>query len=411
MRHAKSGEWWKVNDHFKLANNSAVYTERPTSTIFMEEWLSLIKSGSGERGIFSRAAAQRKAAENGRRDASQIEGTNPCSEILLRDRQFCNLTSVINRDSDSFQEWLYKIESATILGTVQSTLTDSRSFDYLSDQWKKNSEEERLLGVSMNGVFDSIYMNGLASAEEYLEWTGGLYDNIESVLEAGKAHAVEVNLVWSKRLGIKQAGAITCNKPDGTNSQLVGCGSGMHAWHARKFIRTNRANMIDPVAQLMKDSGIPCEEEITYPDEEGNIPAPTKWVFSFPAEAPEHALIRKDLSAIQHLKLWLTYAKHWCEHKPSITVSVRDHEWFEVGAFVYEHFDYMSGVSFFPMDEHTYQQAPLQDCTEEEWQALKDKMPASVNWSDLVFYEADDTTTGSREFACVSGPDGVINCG
>jgi len=383
MRNAKSGQWWETNPHFALANNSAAWTERPDAEIFMEEWLALVKSKSGERGIFNRQSAKKQATKYGRREENIEYGTNPCSEIILRDRQFCNLSEVIVRREDTFDTLSRKVRLATIIGTIQSLLTD---FRYLSSKWKENTEEERLLGVSLTGILDNKIING------YLLESSGYKQNLEQGLQELRRTAINTNKEYAKHFNINPAAAITCVKPSGTVSQLTDTASGIHPRHAKYYLRTNRGNKIDPVAQLMKDAGIPCENDAANP---------YAWVFSFPQKAPDHAICRNDISALDHLNLWLIYQEHWCEHKPSITVSVKPHEWLEVGAFVYKYFDLMSGVSFLPYSDHTYRQAPYQDLTEEEYNQWIAKMPTSVDWSKIEEYEKNDQTTGMREFACV----------
>ena len=396
MRNAKSGQWWETNPHFALANNSAAWTEKPDSEIFLEEWLSLVKSKSGERGIFNREAAKRAAAKSGRRDTNFEFGCNPCSEIILRDRQFCNLSEVVVRSTDTLQSLKRKVRLATILGTLQSTLTD---FRYLSSAWKTNTEEERLLGVSLTGIMDHLVLNGKVApnAKNGFNINEQWYKNqLTDVLQYLKSIAININKEWATKLNIEQSTAVTCVKPSGTVSQLVDAASGIHPRHAKYYLRTNRANKIDPMAHLMKDQGIPCEDDVMKPD--------VGVVFSFPQKAPEGAIYRNNLSAIEHLNLWLTYQEYWCEHKPSVTISVRDNEWIEVGAFVYKHFELMSGVSFLPFSDHSYRQAPYQDLTEDEYLEWMSKMPQEVNWH-LTDYEKTDTTTSTREFAC-TGPQG-----
>jgi len=389
MRLAKSGDWWKENVQRALANNSFVAKEKPDVGIFMREWLSLYESRSGERGIFSRQASKRQAEKFGRRDPDHDFGTNPCSEIILRSREFCNLTEVVVRGDDTPESLKRKVKLATILGTFQSTLTN---FKYLSKKWKENCEEERLLGVSLTGIMDN-------------EYTNGTFDNrvmdispkerLSSMLEGLRDEAVKTNKLWAAKLGIPVSAAITCVKPSGTVSQLVDSASGIHARHSPFYIRTVRADKKDPLAVMMKDMGFPCEDDVTKPDH--------TYVFSFPIKSPDHAVFRKDMTAIEQLELWLVYQRHWCEHKPSITVSVKEEEWPEVGAWVYNHFDEMSGVSFLPFSDHVYQQAPYQDCTKEEYDALLVKMPKKVDWTELAKYEKRDSTTGSQELACVAG--------
>jgi ribonucleoside-diphosphate reductase alpha chain len=385
MRHAKSGDWWKENVQRALANNSYVGKEKPEPGIFMREWLSLYESRSGERGIFSRTASKKQAEKYGRRDPDHDFGTNPCSEIILRSREFCNLTEVVVRGDDTPETLKRKVKLATILGTFQSTLTN---FKYLSKKWRENCEEERLLGVSLTGIMDNEYTNGRATQAT------GLF-NIGDMLEELRNEAVRTNKTWAAKLGIPVSAAITCVKPSGTVSQLVDSASGIHARHSPYYIRTVRADKKDPLAVMMKEMGFPVEDDVTKPDH--------TYVFSFPQKSPEHAVFRKDMSAIEQLELWLTYQRHWCEHKPSITVSVKEEEWMTVGAWVYEHFDEMSGVSFLPFSDHVYKQAPYQDCTKEEYEALAAKMPKIVNWMDLAKYEKQDTTTGTQELACVAG--------
>jgi ribonucleoside-diphosphate reductase alpha chain len=387
MRHAKSGEWWKENVQRALANNSYVGKEKPDVGIFMREWISLYESRSGERGIFSRSASKKQAEKFGRRDPEHDFGTNPCSEIILRSREFCNLTEVVVRGDDTPESLKRKVKLATILGTFQSTLTN---FKYLSKKWKENCEEERLLGVSLTGIMDNEYTNGSAFTENPL-----LRFSLQDVLEDLRDEAVKTNKLWAAKLGIPFSAAITCVKPSGTVSQLVDSASGIHARHSPYYIRTVRADKKDPLAIMMKEMGFPVEDDVMKPEH--------TYVFSFPQKSPDKAVFRTDMTAIEQLELWLVYQRHWCEHKPSITVSVKEHEWMEVGAWCYNHFDELSGVSFLPFSDHTYQQAPYQDCTKEEYEALFAVMPKNINWTDLAKYEKQDTTTGTQELACVSG--------
>jgi ribonucleoside-diphosphate reductase alpha chain len=376
MRHAKSGAWWENNPQRALANNSTSYTEKPDAVSFMREWMALVESGSGERGIFNRQASKKQAAKNGRRDADQDFGTNPCSEIILRPYQFCNLTEVVVRATDSLETLERKVELATILGTIQSTYTH---FPYLRKKWKDNTEEERLLGVSLTGIMDNPLMT--------LKNNG-----LEKTLEHLRRVAVATNAVWSDRLGIPVSAAITCVKPSGTVSQLVDSASGIHARHSQYYIRTVRGDNKDPLTQFMKDQGIPSEPCVMKPD--------TTTVFSFPQKAPKNAVVTSDMTAIEQLELWLAYQRNWCEHKPSVTINVRKDEWFEVGAFVYKHFDEMSGVSFLPYNEHTYQQAPYQECGKSDYETLLSLMPKRIDWARLSEYEKEDTTKSSQTFAC-----------
>lgn len=396
MRVAKSGDWWKENVQRALANNSFVAKEKPDVGIFMREWLSLYESRSGERGIFSRQASKKQAEKFGRRDANHDFGTNPCSEIILRSREFCNLTEVVVRGNDTPETLKRKVRLATILGTFQSTLIN---FKYLSKKWNENCSEERLLGVSLTGIMDNEYTNGTADnpngghERDLYVAKNGTY--LEQMLEDLRNEAVKTNTLWASKLNIPVSAAITCVKPSGTVSQLVDSASGIHARHSPYYIRTVRADKKDPLAIMMKDMGFPVEDDVTKPQH--------TYVFSFPQKSPENAIYRKDLSAIEQLELWLTYQRHWCEHKPSVTVSVKEEEWPEVGAWVYNHFDEMSGVSFLPFSDHVYKQAPYQDCTKEEYEALAAKMPKNVDWTKLATYEKQDATTGSQELACVAG--------
>ena len=377
MREAKSGAWWNENPQRALANNSVAYKEKPEIGTFMEEWISLYKSKSGERGIFNRQAAQKTVAKLGdRRDPNHEFGTNPCSEIILRSEQFCNLTEVIVRPEDTIDTLKRKVRLATILGTWQASLTH---FPYLSTTWKKNCEEEALLGVSLTGILDNESMR---------------CDNHEilgAMLHDLKQEAVSTNREWSERIGIRPSAAITCIKPSGTVSQLTDAASGIHPRHNEYYIRTVRADRKDPLCQMMMDMGFPHEPCVMKPDH--------TMVFSFPMKAVG-SITRNDMTAIEHLELWLTYQRHWCEHKPSITITVREHEWMEVGAWVYRHFDEISGISFLPHSDHSYRQAPYQDCTENEYNQHLEKMPKNVDWSNLKKYEKEDRTVGTQTYAC-----------
>ena len=381
MAAAKAGSWWEYSGQRALANNSAVYNTKPTMEVFMDEWKALYDSKSGERGIFSREAAQKISAKNGRRDATVDFGTNPCSEIILRPYQFCNLTEVVVRDTDTLEELKGKVELATLLGTVQSTFT---RFKYLRKIWQKNSEEERLLGVSLTGQLSHPVLNGSEGAEKLAEW-----------LDALREQAVSTNAYWAKEIGINQSAAITCVKPSGTVSQLVNSSSGMHPWHSQFYARTIRGDMKDPITTFLVDMGIKHEPDVMKPND--------TMVFTFPIKAPEGSTLRENLTAIQHLDLWLAYQRHWAEHKPSITISVKENEWMAVGAWVYEHIDEMSGVSFLPYSEHTYQQAPYQEITENEYNKLISETPADLDWKWLEIYETFDATTSVQDLACVAG--------
>ena len=379
MRVAKSGQWWEDNGQRALANNSACYTEKPEIGIFMDEWKSLYDSKSGERGIFNRQSAKEQAGRNGRRDNDWDFGTNPCSEIILRSKQFCNLSEVVIRATDDMKTLKEKVKFATILGTFQSTLVN---FKYLTRDWKKNTEEERLLGVSLTGIMDNTLTNGKEPG-------------LDKRLDELRKVAIATNAEWADKIGINQSVSITCVKPSGTVSQLVDSASGIHARHNPYYIRTVRADKKDPLAMYMRDAGFPCEDDVMKPDH--------TYVFSFPMKAPENAVMRQDMTAIEQLELWLVYQKHWCEHKPSVTISVKEDEWFEVGAWVYKHFDWMSGVSFLPYSEHVYKQAPYQDCDSVVYQRELDKMPKNIDWTQLSAYETTDMTEGAQELACVAG--------
>jgi len=379
MRHAKSGQWWENEGQRALANNSVAFKGKPEMGTFMREWTSLYESKSGERGIFNRQAAKVKASENGRREIDHEFGCNPCSEIILRPYQFCNLTEVVCRATDDLASLTEKVRMATILGTLQSTLT---SFKYLRKIWKDNTEEERLLGVSLTGILDNNI------------WT-------EEVLSILREVAVETNKKMAKDLGIPQSTAITCVKPSGTVSQLVDSASGIHARHNDYYIRTVRGDNKDPLTQFMKESGIPHEPCVMKPD--------STTVFSFPMKSPSGAVTRTQMSAIEQLEYWLMFQRHWCEHKPSVTVSVKEDEWMDVGAWVYKNFDEVSGISFLPFSDHTYAQAPYQDIDETKYYALSSEMPESIDWSKLADYEKEDTTSGGRELACTADACEVVD--
>ena len=376
MRHAKSGQWWETAAHRALANNSVSYTEKPDIETFMREWTALVESKSGERGVFNRQASQKQAEKFGRRDSNYEFGTNPCSEIILRPYQFCNLTECVVRATDNIEDLERKVKLATILGTIQSSFT---KFPYLRKVWQKNTEEERLLGVSLTGIMDNPLMTSKNKG-------------LEKTLEHLRSIAVATNAEWAERLGIPASAAITCVKPSGTVSQLVDSASGIHARHSPYYIRTVRGDNKDPLTQFMKDQGIPSEPCVFKGD--------TTTVFSFPQRSPAGAVTRNDMTAIEQLETWLTYQRHWCEHKPSVTISVREHEWLDVGAFVYKHFDEMSGVSFLPHSDHTYQQAPYQDCDKGEYQRLLKLMPKSIDWTKLSEYEQEDNTVSMQTMAC-----------
>lgn len=377
MRHAKSGAWWEKSGQRALANNSACYTERPDVGIFMQEWNSLYESKSGERGIFNREAAKKVVKQNGRRNSDFDFGTNPCSEIILRPYQFCNLSEIIVRADDTVDSLKRKARLATILGTFQSTLTH---FPYLRKVWQKNTEEERLLGVSMTGILDNALLNNPDSPK------------LEGILNELKAVCVATNGIMAEHLGIPASAAITCVKPSGTVSQLTDSASGIHARHAEYYFRRVRGDKKDPLTQHLIDAGVTAEPCVMKPEQ--------TVVFTFPKKAPQGAMLRKDLTAMQHLKLWLAYQRHWCEHKPSVTISVSEHEWPEVGAWVWKHFDEMSGVSFLPYDGGSYRQAPYEDCTKEQYEALLATTPSTIDWNSLI--EMDDNVEGVQTLACTA---------
>ena len=382
MRTAKSGSWWETEPQRALANNSVCYTERPDTGSFMQEWLALYHSKSGERGIFNRVASERQAVKNGRREGGHDWGTNPCSEIILRPYQFCNLTELVCRADDTPTDMLRKVRVATILGTIQSTMTD---FRYLRRIWKKNTEEERLLGVSLTGILDNKLV----------------YDASPELLEHWRDHAVEVNKKLAEKLGINASTAVTCVKPSGTVSQLVDSASGIHARHSAYYIRRVRGDKKDPITTFMALANIPVEDDVMKPEATS--------VFSFPIKAPDNSMTRNDLSALEQLELWLKIQRHWCEHKPSITVTVKEHEWVEVGAWVWKHFDEVSGISFLPHSDHSYRQAPYEECDKETYEKLLSSMPSAIDWRELGKFEQGDRTTGSQDLACSAGVCEVVD--
>jgi ribonucleoside-triphosphate reductase len=392
MRHAKTGEWYDEPERgiFRdgqrgLANNSVAYKGKPEIGTFMREWLALYDSKTGERGIFNRQAADVQVARNGRRETGHMWGTNPCSEIILRPYQFCNLSEVVVRESDTLDSLKRKVRLATILGTLQSTLTD---FKYLRKVWKDNTEDERLLGVSLTGIMDHSVLSKSVDSPRWLE-------EMRQV-------AVDTNKEYAERLGIPQSAAITCVKPSGTVSQLVDAASGIHARHNDYYIRTVRADNKDPLTQFLKEQGVYSEADVTKPD--------TTTVFSFAMRSPDAAVTRTDMTAIEQLELWKTYAIHWCEHKPSVTISVKEHEWMGVGAWIYDNFDVASGVSFLPHTDHSYQQAPYQDIEREEYLEWQERFGAfEIDWAALSEYEKEDNTSGSRELACTAGSCEVVD--
>lgn len=377
MRNAKNGQWWEDNVQRALANNSVCYTEKPDVEIFLKEWTSLIESKSGERGIFNRVAAQKQAQKTGRRDWQQDFGVNPCGEIILRPNSFCNLSECVIRSTDTLEDLKDKVEVATIIGTFQSTLTNYR---YLRPIWRKNAEEERLLGVSLTGIMDHPVLSGVS--DEAKQWLHEL-----------KVHAIHTNKIWAFKLGINQSVSITCTKPSGTVSQLVDSASGIHARFAPYYIRTVRADKHDPIGTFLEQQGVPCEPDVTKPEKTN--------VFSFPMKAPEGAIYTKDRTAIEQLEHYLMVKDYWCEHNPSITVYVKQDEWLDVGAWVYRNFDNLGGVSFLPQSDHVYKQAPYQEITKDEYEKLVKEFP-TLDWTKLPSEETD-TTTSAKELACLSG--------
>ena len=381
MRDAKSGQWWTTDPQRALANNSAVYTDRPEAEIFMEEWLALVKSKSGERGIFNREAAAKKFREIGRKEVEHI-GTNPCGEILLRSRQLCNLTEVVVREGDDEASLMEKVRIATILGTLQASLTD---FKFVSEAWEKNTREEALLGVSMTGIMDNPLTSG-QNGETHLS----------GMLLRLREYARAVNREYAERIGINPAAAITCVKPSGTVSQLVQSASGIHTRYAKHFLRTVRVDKKDPIYRFMVDKGVYHEDEVHRPD--------VGAVFYFPTRAPEHSITRNERDAIEQLGLWSIYQRYWCDHNPSVTIDVRDHEWPAVGAWVFDNFHLVCGVSFLPYSDHIYEQAPYQEITEEQYYDWVAKHPLpKIDWTELGHYESGDNTVSSQTMACVGG--------
>lgn len=383
MRGAKNGQWWVLDPQRALANNSAAYTERPGIELFMKEWLSLVESKSGERGIFNREAAIKKTIETGRRDHTKVVGTNPCAEIILRSAGLCNLSEVVLRKGDTLEQIKDKVEIATIIGTYQSMLTD---FRYVRNIWKKNQEEERLLGVSLTGIMDHEILS--QTDETAVSW-----------LKEMKAHAVAVNKEWATKLGINPAAAITTVKPSGTVSQLVDSASGIHPRYSEYYVRTVRADKKDPLAQLMRAQGFPVEDCASNPDNTD--------IFSFPVQGPSHAVFRNDRSAMEQLEHYLMVQTHWSEHNVSNTIYVKDHEWLAVGNWVYANFDKLAGVSFLPHSDHSYKQAPYTECSKEDYEALLAKVP-DFDWSALAHFEKDDSTVNTKELACSAGVCEII---
>jgi len=388
VRHAKSGRWWDHAQHRALANNTAVYTEKPDVGIFMDEWKSLYDSKSGERGIFNRESAKKQSIKYGRRDPEHEMGVNPCGEILLRPMEFCNLTEVVVRHDDTKETLIEKVKQATILGTIQSTLTN---FKYIRKHWKDNVEEERLLGVSMTGVMDCKLTNDTIKNPE----------KVATLLRELREVAIETNKIWAKKIGIPQSVMITTQKPSGTVSQKVDSSSGIHTRHNDYYIRRVRGNNNDPLTKMMTANGFPNEPDVTQPN--------TTTVFSFPIKAPENSITRKDVTAIDQLNAWKIYKENWTEHNPSCTISVKEHEWMTVGAWVYDNFDEIGGLSFLPYSDSNYRQMPYEDCSKEEYEQLVSEMPTEIDWAELSEYEKIDHTKGSQTAACTAGVCEIVD--
>ena len=384
MAHAKTGQWWENQGQRALANNSVAYKGKPSMETYMREWLALYESKSGERGMFNRQAADEQVAKNGRRQTGHMWGTNPCSEIILRPYQFCNLSEVVVRENDDLSTLRSKVRIATMLGTFQSTLTDLK---YLRKIWKTNTEEERLLGVSLTGIMDHPVLARMTDSKIWLQEM--------------KQVAIDTNREYAEKIGIPRSTAITCVKPSGTVSQLTDSASGIHARHNPFYIRTVRGDNKDPLTQFMKEEGIPFEPDITKPD--------SVTVFSFPMKSPSGAITRTEMSAIEQLELWKLYALNWCEHKPSVTISVKEEEWMEVGSWLYDNFDIASGVSFLPFSDHTYQQAPYQDIEADDYLEWNGRVPSALDWTKFSNYEKEDNTSGSRELACTADACEVVD--
>jgi len=385
MAKAKSGSWWETQAQRSLANNSAVYNTKPNTAQFLREWRNLYESKSGERGIYNMDSVRKHVESFGRRDASLVSGTNPCGEIILRPNEFCNLTEVVISAEDTREDLMEKVRLATILGTWQSTLTN---FKYIRKTWKDNCEEERLLGVSLTGIYGNKITSTAGKA-------------LEQLLTDMRLESVRINDNEAKKLNINPSVSITCVKPSGTVSQLVGVSSGIHPWYSEYYIRSVRGSNNDPLTQFLKDSGIPNEPDVMKPDE--------TTVFYFPQKAPKNATITKDLTAIDHLEMWKIYRTYWTEHNPSVTVNVHEDEWLRVGAWVFDNFDSIGGISFLPASEHTYKQAPYQEISKDEYEEWVKKSPSNIQWEMLPLYEKEDGTTGTQELSCVAGECEIVD--
>ena len=378
MRDSKKGQFYLTEGQRAMANNSAVYNEKPSAEEFLDEWTALVKSRSGERGIFNRAGLEKQVPARrwaAIKDERQI-GMNPCGEIYLRSKQFCNLTSIVVRPKDTLATLKRKMELATLVGTYQSTLTN---FGYLSKKWKENCEEERLLGVSLTGYYDNTVIRN------------------DKVLDTLRLEGIEVNKKYAKRFGINPSTAITCVKPHGNSGQLLGVGSGMHPWYAPYFIRRVRISHTDTLLQMARDQGVPCLPEVGQGAETA-----TTFVLEFPVKAPEGAIFKDEVSALDLLKEWKRLKEHFVEHNPSATIYVGPDEWLAVGNFVYENWDWVGGLSFLPRSDHVYKLAPYEAITKEEYER-RTKAIGKIDFSKLSQYEIIDNTTGAKEFACVAG--------
>jgi ribonucleoside-diphosphate reductase alpha chain len=378
MRDAKKGQFYLTEGQRAMANNSAVYDSKPSAEEFLSEWTALVKSRSGERGIFNRGGLEKQLPARrwaAIKDEKQI-GLNPCGEIYLRSKQFCNLTSIVIRPKDTVATLKKKMELATLLGTYQSTLTN---FGYLSKKWKENCDAERLLGVSLTGYYDNPIIRD------------------DKVLDTLRLDSVETNKKYAKRFGINQSTAITCVKPHGNSGQLLGVGSGMHPWYAPYFIRRVRISHTDTLLQMARDQGVPCVPEVGQSPETA-----TTFVLEFPVKAPEGAIFKDEVSALDLMKEWKRLKQHFVEHNPSATIYVGPDEWLAVGNFVYENWDYVGGMSFLPRSDHVYKLAPYEAISKEEYEKRK-KAIGKIDFSKLSQYEATDNTVGAKELACVSG--------
>jgi ribonucleoside-triphosphate reductase len=386
MAKAKSGAWWESTPYRRLANNSAVYYKKPSIGEFLQEWGTLYESKSGERGIVN-LGGMRHSELTPRRDMSKIQGLNPCGEILLRSKELCNLTEVVVEPDDTEETLVAKVQIATVLGTIQSSLTN---FKYLRKIWKDNCDEERLLGVSLTGQMGNTLMNGKQGM-----------DKLEATLNRLRTVAILVNEQYATEMGINPSVAITTGKPSGTASQLVNSASGGHDWHNMHFARTVRADNKDPLTRFMIDAGVPHEPDLMAPD--------TTTVFTFPRKAPEGAVTRLERGAIEQLNIWRAYKVNWTEHNPSVTISVKEHEWIEVANWVYHNWNIVGGLSFLPFSDHTYKQAPYQDIDAVQYKNMVMDMPKEIDWSMLSAYEFEDNTSGSQTLACTAGECEVVD--